>query len=126
MNQCIICGMPLGKKKNCPRCKKPKEYKFTTMGFYEGGAGSLIQIVGRKSLFNDKEDFLRYCNVDCEEIDEYFDWVSKEEKPIYTIDDVSEGYVRYFPKMPESFEIECGYTFCSKGKGAFGVYILNM
>ena len=24
MNQCIICGLPLGQKKSCPRCKEAK------------------------------------------------------------------------------------------------------
>ena len=24
MNQCVICGYPLGRKKSCPRCKETK------------------------------------------------------------------------------------------------------
>lgn len=99
--------------------------KFTVMAFQEGGCGSVTQIVGRKTLFKSKEDFLNYCATENEDIEEMVANADFDTNDLI-IDDISEGYVRYYPRMPEGFEIESGWTFCKKGKGAVEVYIMNL
>ncbi|SNS22673.1 hypothetical protein SAMN05446037_1006112 [Anaerovirgula multivorans] len=98
--------------------------KFTTMAFYEGGCGSLTGIVGRKDLFKSKKDFLDWCMHDCDELESDFSFL--DENPEFTTDDISEDFIRYYPRMPEGFEIESGWTFCKKGRGAIEVYVLNV
>lgn len=96
--------------------------KFTVMAFEEGGCGATTNIVGRKSLFKSKEDFLNYCIKENEDIE---DMVNNNDFDIkdLIIENVSEDYIRYYPKMPEGFELESGWTFCGKGRGALAVYV---
>jgi len=96
--------------------------KFTTMAFREMGDGTLTQIVGNKNLFKSKKDFLLWCLTDCEELEYDF----QDQTQNWTIDNIVESYVRYYSHMPEGFNIESGYTFCNKGKGAFEVYVLDL
>lgn len=84
---------------------------FDYMAFMECGDGSITDIVGVKKLFKDKEDFADFA------LNEYDCF---EEKP--TADMVEVDYIRYYPHMPEGFQIDSGYTFCKKGKGAIEVY----
>ena len=98
--------------------------KFTVMSFEEGGCGGIHSIVGRKSLFKSEEDFLKYLIEEDDDM-EYMVNNNDFDTEHLTIDSISEDYVRYYPKMPEGFEIESGYTFCNKGKGAFEVYVYN-
>ena len=97
--------------------------KFDTVVFQEGGAGSISDIVGKKSLFVNKFEFLEWLINECEEIEEGYE----ELKLNLNVEDVEERYVRYFPHFGEDsgFEIESGYTFCNKGKGAFEVYTIS-
>jgi len=102
--------------------------KFDSMPFYEGGDGSLTDIVAAKSLFKSKEDFLYWFLNDSEEYGDFLNgYLENEEKPFFTIDDVQEGYVRYYPHFGEDSgaNIESGYMFCNKGRGAFEVYSIS-
>jgi hypothetical protein len=100
---------------------------FESMSFYEGGDGSLTDIVARKSLFKNKEDFLKWILNDSEEYETHYDDLELSEVPTFEISEVKEGYVRYFRNFGEDsgMSIESGYTFCDKGRGAFKVYYVN-
>jgi hypothetical protein len=98
--------------------------KFETMPFYARGCDELTNIVGKKSLFKDKQAFLNWALNDCEELDEFLSEES-EVKERLTAEDVKEGFVRYYPNMPEGFDIKSGYTFCGNEKGAFEVYYID-
>ena len=101
--------------------------KFTTMRFEEFGCGSLTDVVGRKDLFKDKQDFLNYVLSDkCAELEK--ERSSNNEIPKLTIEDVKEDYVRYYPNFPEgmSMEVKSGWTYCDKNSGAFEVYSISL
>jgi len=89
--------------------------KFTTMQFQEGGCGSPTNIVGKKLLFKDEKEFLE---------------MAKEEfeTDIDTFNEVYITYIRYYPCFGEDsgMEIESGYTFCNKARGAIEVYCLDL
>jgi len=89
--------------------------KFTTMKFQEGGYGSAMNVVGKKSLFKSEKDFLDMAR------DEY-------EIDIDELNEVYVAYVRYYPCFGEDsgMEIESGYTFCNKARGAMEVYCLDL
>lgn len=87
--------------------------------------------VGKQSLYKSKSDFLADCFGE-------FDWIlesyltEKEWHQMALFKDTSivkdDGYCRYYPKIPDSCgaDIENGYMFCEKGKGAFSVYSVNI
>ena len=103
--------------------------KFGSMSFYEEGCGSLTDIVAEKSMFKSKEDFLQWFLNDSEEYGTYLDshYSTDEELPVFTIDDIEEKYVRYFPNFGEDsgMAIDSGYTFCDKGRGTFATYSIS-
>lgn len=104
-----------------------KKYVFESMSFYEGGCGGLTDIVARKSLFKNKEDFIKWLITESEEYESYIDYLYPNETMPLTEEDVKESYVRYFRNFGEGsgMEIESGYTFCKKARGAFEVYCIN-
>lgn len=82
---------------------------------------STTEFVGKKSEFKDASHFLGECRG---EFDWKFDDIDFEIKHEHVIDGM---YCRYYPKMPEDMshlDLESGYTFCEKGRGAFEVYVL--
>jgi len=102
--------------------------KFETMSFYEGGDGGLTDIVGKKSLFKSKEDFVHWLLNDSEEYESHFDCYKEgEERPVFTEDDIREGYVRYYAHFAEDsgMDIDGGYTFCENKRGSFEVYYIR-
>lgn len=100
--------------------------KIITMGFFDGGCGSLNSIIGVKDFFKSKEEFLNYCITKDEDLYTEFE-CNRDEDMEYTLDDVSENHVKYYDRLPEEFDVEEGYTFCSKDEeGAFEVYVLDV
>lgn len=92
--------------------------KFDHMVFKECGCDASTDIVGSTKIFKSKDDFIDFA---FKEYDYEFDDAEKPDPNNVTID-----YIRYFPKMPFGFEIESGYTFCRKAKGAVEVYRLRL
>ena len=82
---------------------------------------STTEFVGKKSGFKDAADFLEACKGE-------FDWKFDEIDFAVNPDDVFDGvYCRYYPRMPADMshlDLESGYTFCDKQRGAFEVYVL--
>jgi hypothetical protein len=92
--------------------------KFDHGVFQEEGNGNATDVVGSKKIFNNAQEFIDF-------IYNEYDYVFEDvEKP--TVDKIKTDYIRYYPKMPEEFEIESGYTFCKKGRGAIEVYRLEL
>jgi hypothetical protein len=89
--------------------------KFEYMEFREGGCNGITDIVGRKSLFKNEQDFADFANTEF--------GIDAETS---SAENVKTAYIRYYPKMPEGFEIESGYAFCNKGRGAIEVYRLEV
>ncbi|MFF2532306.1 hypothetical protein ACFVS2_25690 [Brevibacillus sp. NPDC058079] len=90
------------------------------MPFRDNGNGAILSFVGKKSLFTSKEEFVE--NVLSEFEDDFSDL---DPECLPTIDDVKESHCRFYPILPEGFDIQSGYTFCEPGKGAFGVYYID-
>ena len=103
------------------------KYVFESMSFLEGGDGSLTDIVARKSLFKNKEEFLKWILNDSEEYETHYNDLELSEVPTLELSEVKEGYVRYFRNFGEGsgMSIESGYTFSNKARGAFEVYYVN-
>jgi hypothetical protein len=95
---------------------------FEHMVFEEGGCGQATNIVGRKSLFKNEQDFIDFIFNNYEYL---FENINKED---ISIDKIYITYIRFYPNMPnyQSWEIDCGYTFCKKNKGAIEVYCYNI
>lgn len=91
------------------------------MEFTDGS--SITHFVGRKSAFECDGDFLDKC------IREY-DWKIDELELDLRIEYVQDGvYCRFYPNMPQEMaylDLESGYTFCDKGRGAFEVYVIDI
>lgn len=82
---------------------------------------STTELVGKKSAFKDATDFLEKCRGE-------FDWILDELKFEINAEQVIDGlYSRFYRNMPSDYaylDLESGYTFCDKGRGAFEVYVL--
>ena len=79
-------------------------------GVFTEECGTPTNIVGLKSIFNDKKDFLMTCYRDCS------DYINEGE---FTEDDVKEGQIRYMPSgiegSPNGYYLTNKYTNgCSK------------
>lgn len=82
---------------------------------------STTELVGKKSAFKDPADFLEQCK---REWDWKFDKLDFEIKKEHVQDG---AYCRYYPKIPEDYshlDLESGYAFCERGRGAFEVYFI--
>ncbi|HAK41822.1 MAG TPA: hypothetical protein DCM59_02660 [Clostridium sp.] len=85
-------------------------------GTFQDECNCATNIVGRKNLFEDKEDFLYSCEAD-------FDYVINEGE--YTVDDVKEGQIRYLPRGCEGRKN--GYYLVSgRMKGSTDVYYIDL
>lgn len=94
--------------------------KFTHMEFREMGNGSCTNIVGRKDLFKNEEDFIN-------DMSEEYEYIFESQIVKPTKDSVYISYVRYYPHFGESsgMDIDSGYTFCRQGRGAIEVYCID-
>ena len=98
--------------------------KFESMMFYEGGDGAETEYIVRKSKYT-KEEAIQ------EAIQESYDIAelsgTKVEIKEFNPDDfIKEGYVRFYPNLPEGFEIESGWTHCKKARGAIEVWLVDI
>lgn len=84
------------------------------MLFHAGGWDGISHFVGKQKEYS-KEEFFEACKLDFEDIG-----------ITPTLDDVEETHSRFYPRMPEGFEIESGYAFCDKAPGAFAVWTINV
>lgn len=84
------------------------------MTFHAEGWDGVSHFVGKQKEYT-KEEFFNECKIDFADIG-----IS----PL--LDDVEERYCRYYPKMPEGFGLESGYTFCGKSSGAFPVWVIDV
>lgn len=84
---------------------------------------SVTAFVGKKSEFSSVDAFLSACQ---SEFDYEIEKLGVTILPEHVVDGV---YCRYYSKMPEDvsyLELESGYLFCDKGKGAFEVYCVSL
>ncbi|MED1955116.1 hypothetical protein [Brevibacillus centrosporus] len=84
------------------------------MLFHAEGWDGVSHFVGKQKEYT-KEAFFNECGLDFEDC---------QISP--SLSDVEERYCRFYPKMPEGFEIESGYTFCDKAPGAFAVWTIDV
>lgn len=103
--------------------------KFDEMMFCEGGCGSETEYVLRKDLFTIEQAVERavYESCDIDEICEQ-DYFLKIIKQSDYDNFVSTSHIRYYPHMPDSgyWEIESGWTYCSKNRGAVEVWAVSI
>lgn len=87
---------------------------------------STTNFVASKKNYKTKEDFLKDC---LGEFDYEISALKEKGVRMPTVDDVYEDYCRYYPKMPQDYsylELEGGYVFTEKRKGAFEVYAIDL
>ncbi|HHL0969542.1 hypothetical protein [Bacillus thuringiensis] len=93
---------------------------------------SYTQFVGKKSLYESKEHFAKECTKEfCYILEnmlseqDYLKVMSKINSEVVH----DNLYCRYYPRMPEEMsylDLESGYLFCDKNKGAFEVYVIDI
>ena len=99
------------------------------MEFTDGG--SVTNFVAKKSIYKSKEDFLHDCLNEFDYIlEDYLSDSECEKMKSFTDTSIVEDgvYCRYYPRLPDAFgylDMESGYTFCPKGRGAFEVYSID-
>lgn len=93
---------------------------------------SVINFVGKKSIFSSKEDFFKAMvnEFDCT-LGQLFTESELAKIPELDVEDlVLDGaYCRYYTRIPEEAShlgLESGYLFCPRGQGAFEVYVVNV
>lgn len=93
---------------------------------------SYTQFVGKKSLYRSKEHFAEEC---IKEFDYILEDMFSEQEHVQVLNKIHAEivydnlYCRYYPRMPEDashLDLEDGYLFCEKGKGAFEVYVIDV
>ncbi|WES09701.1 hypothetical protein [Bacillus paranthracis] len=93
---------------------------------------SFTQFVGKKSLYKDKEHFVKEC---IKEFDSILEDIFSEQEYLVLLNKIGSEivhdnlYCRYYPRMPEEvayLDLDEGYLFCEKGKGAFEVYVIDI
>lgn len=92
---------------------------------------SVTNFVAKKSIYKSKEDFLSDCLSEFDYIlEDYLNDSEWEKMKSFTDTSIVEDgiYCRYYPSLPDDFaylDMESGYTFCPKGRGAFEVYAID-
>ncbi|WP_064199037.1 hypothetical protein [Brevibacillus brevis] len=93
------------------------------MVFREDGHGAVTQFVGRKDLFESKDEFVEECLAEFEDELEEF-----EPEDLPKVTDVKEGYCKYYSVVPEEVDVdmESGYLLCDPSEdGSFEVYYID-
>ncbi|WP_336769855.1 hypothetical protein [Bacillus bombysepticus] len=93
---------------------------------------SYTQFVGKKSLYESKVRFVEEC---IKEFSYILEDIFSEQEFLKVIEEMGAAnvhdnlYCRYYPRMPEDvsyLDLEEGYLFCEKGRGAFEVYVIDI
>lgn len=75
-------------------------------------------VVAPKANYPTKEEFLKEASSEC-------DGYAWEDKVV--IENIEEGFCRWYPAAPEGLDFESGcYSFSKQGAGAFPVWFINI
>ncbi|GAB6427986.1 hypothetical protein bcgnr5372_38530 [Bacillus luti] len=93
---------------------------------------SYTQFVGKKSLYENKGNFAEEC---IKEFSYILEEIFSEQEFLKVIENMVAGivhdnlYCRYYRRMPEDvsyLDLDEGYLFCEKGRGAFEVFVIDI
>ncbi|GAB6553021.1 hypothetical protein bcgnr5378_06300 [Bacillus cereus] len=93
---------------------------------------SYTQFVGKKSLYENKDRFAKEC---VKEFSYILEDIFSEQEFLKVMEKMDAGivhdnlYCRYYPRMPEDvsyLDLDEGYLFCEKSRGAFEVFVIDI